>query len=71
MPPRSALLPLMIPFCLLAACDRTPSFEKRYEEQTATLKGSANSIERELANQISGADAAARAEREISNAAVP
>ncbi len=58
---------LLIALCPLAGCNRAPSFDERYEEQTKALHGSANSIEREVANQISGADATARAAQEVSN----
>lgn len=61
------LIPLLLG--LLAACNRTPSFDERYEEQTKTLRGSANGIEQEVANQISGADAAARAVHATANGA--
>ncbi len=52
---------ILIPLCLLAACNRTPSFDERYDAQAKTLHGSANSIEMEVANQITGADVAERA----------
>ncbi|MET0360747.1 MAG: hypothetical protein ABW048_03240 [Sphingobium sp.] len=70
---RSVLSPfaLIVPVMLtMTACDRKPSFDERYRQQSATLQGSANSIEQEVANRISGADAASRAVREASNGGV-
>lgn len=54
---------------LLAACNRTPSFDERYEKQANMLEGSANTIEQEVERQISGAAATERASQEIVNGA--
>ncbi len=58
---------LSFPLCLVAGCNRTPSFDQRYEEQAKALHGSANSIEQEVANQISGAESTAHAAQQVAN----
>lgn len=63
---RPILLPIPV-LLLLAACDRKPSFDERYKAQSETLRGSANSIEQEVANQISGADALSGAAQGATN----
>ncbi|MET0366132.1 MAG: hypothetical protein ABW169_15925 [Sphingobium sp.] len=57
------LLPLLI-LPALAACDRKPGFDEKYEEQAKHISTTANSIERQVADQMSGAAEAERAAAE-------
>ncbi len=43
---------------LVAGCRSEPSFDKRYEDQDAKLRSSANSMQNELSSRLSAAEAA-------------
>lgn len=63
----AALLGLL----LLAACSREPSFDERYEAQSNRISTTANGIEQELKNQMSGASALQAARSEVAQSASP
>ena len=59
----------LMPFlalCALAACNRTPSFDEKYKAQSDHISTTANSIERQVTEQMSGAAEAERAAAEKS-----
>lgn len=59
------LLPLLS-LVALAACNRAPSFDEKYKEQSDHISTTANSIEKQVTEQISGAAEAERAATELS-----
>ncbi|MFT3964679.1 MAG: hypothetical protein QM690_02200 [Sphingobium sp.] len=58
------LLSLLV-LALLPACNREPGFDEKYEKQSEHISATANSIEKEVAAQMSGAAQAERAAAEL------
>lgn len=62
-------VPLLLSLSILlalAACDRKPDFDQKYDEQAKHISTTANSIEKQVADQMSGAAEAERAAAETS-----
>ena len=51
---------LLLLLCALAACNREPSFDDRYNEQSEKIGATANMMALELGNQINASVAAGR-----------
>ena len=54
---RAAYLLLL---CALSACNREPSFDERYNEQSEKISAAANTMALELGNQLNASVAAGR-----------
>ena len=52
----------LILLCALSACNREPSFDERYNEQSEKLGATANNMAVELGNQLNASVAAGRLE---------
>lgn len=65
---RSASLILL---CALCACNREPSFDDRYNEQSEKIGGAANSMTLELGNQLNASIAAGRLEASANTSLAP
>lgn len=50
----------LILLCALSACNREPSFDERYNEQSQKLGATANTMAVELGNQLNASVAAGR-----------
>lgn len=55
---------VFLSLCALAACGKQESFDDKYKAQSEHISASANSIEKEVAAQMTGAAAAERAASE-------
>ena len=50
----------LILLCALGACNREPSFDERYNEQSEKIGAAANNMALELGNQLNASVAAGR-----------
>lgn len=55
----------LLAFSLLAGCNRSQSFDEKYREQSDHISTTANSIERQVTQQLSGAAEAEQAANEV------
>jgi hypothetical protein len=54
----------LIAICAVAACNGKQSFDERYKTQSDHISATANSIQKQVADQMTGAAAAERAAAE-------
>jgi cation transport regulator ChaC len=55
----------LLSLCALAACNRAPNFDERYQEASNGVHASQQAMEQEMKEQISGAHDAEQAAAEV------